>query len=313
MSKNRRGTNLALWPPLPISICYNTHWILSHVDEEDVTATLEHSDRIFEIKLTITNSLLEKTNAWMESFPVLERLCLGSPYPYSAVLPSGFLGGSAVTFRMLRYIVLERVSVPTLPQLLLSSRGLTRLVLGKHVLAGDGFLSPAVLAAALSAAARLEFLHVYLPSNISHKEQGSTDSGLHPPNLAVLPALIHFELQGSSEYLEDLVSRIHAPLLESICVRISQRHAQLLEIPRLTQFISRTERMSSLPFQTSISLERSSFRISHEFGIRAHTCFELMWFVVLARVSHLQTTVSAQVWRGTCKHRGKHPATTISA
>ena len=287
-SKKRRGTTLDLWPPLPISIYYDSPWTPSLEDEQDVITTLEHSDRIFEIKLTISNTLLN-SNVWMESFPTLERLCLSSPpgYHHSTALPSGFLGGSALASRRLRYIVLKRVSIPTLPQLLLSSRGLIHLYLGEDVLTGDGFLSPAVLSAALSAAAQLKSLHVHLPSNIFHEEQGSTDSGLPPPNLVALPALIYFKSDGPDEYLEDLVSRIHAPLLERICVCVPQQHVQPLDIPRLSQFISRTERMSSLPFQTSILLEESGFRISHDFGIRGHICFEFTCDLGLLEVSQV--------------------------
>ena len=265
-------------------------------NEQDIIATLERSDRILNIKLNVSNSLLEKSNVWMESFPALEYLCLRSPHedrqPEPTVLPSGFLGGPTLASRRLRYIELERIYIPTLPQLLLSSRGLIHLYLGKDVLSGDGFLSPAVLSAALSTTARLESLHVHLPYNIFHEEKGSTDSELPPPNLVVLPALTYFKSvgNGSNEYLEDLVARIHAPLLERICVGISYEDARPLDIPQLSQFISRTERMSSLPIQTSISVEEDCFRISHEFEIRGHICFELKcdpWFLQVSQVDHI--------------------------
>jgi len=135
---------------------------------------------------------LGKPNVWTELFPALEHLCLSWPYPDPTVSPSEFLGCPALASRRLRYIDLEGVSLPTLPQLLLSSRDLIRLYLGQDVLTGDGFLSPADLPTALSAAARLELLHVYLPPDMFHKEQeeqGSTDSTLLSSNLVVLPAL----------------------------------------------------------------------------------------------------------------------------
>ena len=289
-SRSQRGTNLDLWPPLPICICYDSPWKPSLEDEQDVITTLEQSDRIFEIKLTISNSLLEKSNVWMESFPALECLCLRSPYHHSTALPSGFLGGSALASRRLRYIILKRVSVPTLPQLLLSSRGLIHLYLGEDALSGDTSLSPAVLTAALSAASRLEFLHVHLPSNIFHEEQESTDSDSPPLNLVVLPALIYLRSVGPNENLEDFFSRIHAPLLEKICVGLPQQYDQPLDIPRLSQFISRTEHMSSLPFQTSISLDENCFTISHEFGIRGHVCVEMtcdLGFLQVSQVDHI--------------------------
>ena len=251
-------------------------------DEQDIIATLEHSDRSFEINLNISNSLLEKSNVWTESFPELEleHLSLRSPSEYfqpeSTVLPSGFLGGPALASRSLRYILLQRITVPTLPQLLLSSRGLTHLFLGKGVLEGGGFHSPAVLSAALSTAVRLESLHLHLPSDMFHEGQESSDSESPPPNLIDLPALTYFESEGrgSNEYLEDLVSRIRAPLLERICVRIPYEH--LRSNLRLSQFISRTKRMSALPIDTSISVEDKSFIISHQFETRGHICFELI-------------------------------------
>jgi hypothetical protein len=281
-SRERLGTTLGLWPPLPICITYDSHDDMPSLeDEQDIIATLEHSDRCLEINLKISNSLSEKSNVWMEPFPELERLCLRSPSEYcqreSTVLPSGFLGGSTLSSRRLRYIVLERISVPTLPHLLLSSCGLVHLFLGKGVLEGDGFHSPAVLSAALSTAARLESLHLHLPSDIFYKAQESADSELHPPNLVDLPALTYFnsEGHGSNEYLEDFVSRIRAPLLEQIYVRIPYEHAR--PNMHLSQFISRTERMSALPSATYIHVEEDYFMISHHFENwgSGHISFEL--------------------------------------
>ena len=223
----------------------------------------------------MSESLLEKPNVWTELFPALEHLCLSWPYPEPTVSPSEFLGCPALAPRRLRCIDLEGVSLPALPQLLLSSRDLIRLYLGQDVLTGDGSLSPADLPTALSAAARLELLHIYLPSNMFHKDEGSTDSMLPPSNLVVLPALTFFESNGSSEYLEDFVSRINAPLLKRIRVNVSREPAQPLDILRPSEFISRTERMSWLPCQTFIFLDKSSTKISHQFRTRGHISFEL--------------------------------------
>lgn len=275
ISSKRCGTTLDLWPPLPISIHSGAHQTLSSKEEQNVISTLRHSDRIFDIDLSISDSLLKKSNLWMKSFSALGRLCLTSPYHQSTVLPREFLGGPTITSRRLRYITFKGVSLPTLPQLLLSSCDLIRLHLGKNVLTGDGFLSPARLATALCTAARLEFLHVHLPSKVFHKDQGSADPMISPPDLVVLPALNYFDLKGSNKYLEDFVSRIHAPALKSIRVDISNKNAERLEFSQLSQFVSRAERMSLLPLQTFIYLKKSGLRISHEFGIRGHLCFEL--------------------------------------
>lgn len=158
----------------------------------------------------------------MEAFSSLKRLCLNPPYGHSTVIPREFLGGPTLASRRLRYIALKGISTPTLPQLLSFSRGLIRLYLGKNVLTDKGYLSPAVLTAALSTAVGLELLHVYLLSKI-HDEQRSTESGLPLPKLVVLPVLTHFELQveGSNKYLEGLASVILGPLRERILLASS--------------------------------------------------------------------------------------------
>ena len=48
-----------------------------------------------------------------------------------------------------------------------------------------------------------------------------------------------------------------------------------MDIPQLSKFIRHTDCLSLLPFHTSIILEKSRFKVSHEFGIRGHICFEL--------------------------------------
>ena len=58
------------------------------------------------------------------------------------------------------------------------------------------------------------------------------------PTRALLPALTDFNFQGVSEYLEDLVARIHAPLLDLLRIRFF--HKLIFDIPQLAQSISRT-------------------------------------------------------------------------
>ena len=65
-----------------------------------------------------------------------------------------------------------------------------------------------------------------------------------PPTRTVLPALTHFEFQGVSEYLEDLVARIDAPLLDSICITFL--HQLIFDISQLAQFMRRTTRFQAL-------------------------------------------------------------------
>jgi len=233
----------------------------------DVVAAFEHSNRIREITLPITidHPFWRLTNEY-KSFLELEHLALSVvyDYPFPIVLPREFLGvGGPTGPRRLRNILLNGLYFPSLPQLLLSSQDLVSLHLGHHTLTCNGFISPEVLSTSLSATTQLEYLHINcLPVNAeSHPELRSIKSSAL--NLVVLPALTHFHFGGFIDYMENLVSWIHAPHLENL--DINSDHKSVLDIPQLSQFISRTERLSSLPFRTCISFKMGYFFIEHHF------------------------------------------------
>jgi F-box-like len=293
MDQRRCVTTLDCWPALPIAICiwHKTDEPLSHKVEDDILAGLKHSDRIHEIILPISSSMLAKSATLVWTFPELERLDISSPDDQFTVLPHGFLGGSTPTSKKLHHITMERISFPTLPQLLMSSRDLVYLSLGPDIFTGEGFIPSDTLASSLSTATRLEFLHIYPPLGLPHKfrqicrrrrrshiltpEQRSTHSGSSFPNLVILPSLVNIDFDGSHDYLEDLVSRIYAPFLLYITVRIHQKGTQPLHLPQLHQFLSRTECLRSLPLQTSIDIFKQHFVISHDFGSPPFGCISL--------------------------------------
>ena len=64
------------------------------------------------------------------------------------------------------------------------------------------------------------------------------DRDLLPPTRTVLPALIHFKYFWVFEYLEDLVARIDAPLLDSIYITSYQQ--VIFDIPQFDRFMRRT-------------------------------------------------------------------------
>ena len=65
-----------------------------------------------------------------------------------------------------------------------------------------------------------------------------------PPTLTVLPALTRYELKGASEYLEEFVARIDAPLLNSISITFF--HQVVFDLPRVAQFMGRITRFQEL-------------------------------------------------------------------
>lgn len=255
------GKTLDCWPELPIALWYPRLVLwrpLAAADEDNVISALKYSDRIREINLTMTSSLLEKLAALVqEPFPALEYLRMGSQEMLgSVVLPDEFLGGSTPK---LRKIDLSGTAFPSLPRLLLSTRDLLSLQLDE--IPDAGYFSPVALATGLGATPQLKSLKVHFLSPTAFQDQESP----HPRLLdrVVLPTLVDFQFRGDSEYLEDLVSRLSAPLLEKIEIAFFDRLA--FDIPQLSQFIELTQRLGSSPNLTSIWLWEHGFSITHDF------------------------------------------------
>jgi hypothetical protein len=219
---------LDVWPPLPIEIQSE-----SGDFGDNIIAALEHSNRVREILLCRIRSPLESlVTVTQEPFPALESLHLGIDWDVcetAPALPDTFLGGYAPRLRSLR---LHRIPFPTVPKLLLSSPDLSYLVLSHTP--HSGYISPEVMVACVAAFPRFAFLEIGFESPASRPDQGAQ----RPPPLtrAVLPALTKFEFRGVSEYLEDLVARIFAPLLDDVKILLFNR--LIFDIQRLAQFIS---------------------------------------------------------------------------
>ena len=259
---------LDCWPAFPIAIRHNTYYAaLYHEDEDDILAGLKHPDRIYEINLPVSYGLLEKSATLAWSFPQLERLEIKSARGHYIELPRGFLGGSTPTSHKLRRIELWKITFPSLPQLLLSNRNLTYLSLNRDVFISEREYIPSdTLASSLSAATQLEFLRVHQSCGISAPKQRSTHSASLSPNLILLPSLVEIDFMGPGGYLEDLVSRIHSPLLRRIRVSIARMGTRPLDLPNLWQLLSRSEYLQSLPLETLIRIEEYGFEIVHDFG-----------------------------------------------
>jgi len=177
--------------------------------------------------------------------------------PPFITLPREFLCGPTPLPR-LRTIFLRYLHLPGLPQLLSSSRGLVSLRLDSHNLIGTGSIAPEDLSTALSSTTKLEHLRITCvkhPLNLR-----SLNSS--PDNLVVLPALTYFHFGDSIEYLENLVSWIHAPHLMNLIV---DDYEDILDVPQLSQFISHTEQLSSLPLPDFHLPDHKVFKIEHHF------------------------------------------------
>jgi hypothetical protein len=245
------------WPTLPIAIWYPNGRLLPE-DEGNVVAALKYPDRICEIDLTVTRSLLSRSFVLLRApFPALERLQLRSHDSMrSLILPTAFLGGAAPR---LRDIHLDSTGFPMLPRVLLSACELVSLRLDNIPI--SGYISPEFFAAGLAVTTRLKHLMISFLPPMSPNPRNAA-SYLH--NRAVLPALTDFEFRGDVDYVESLVSKIDAPALERFAVTLFEQSS--FDIPHLSQFIGRAKALRS-PHQTSIELSDAEITFTHDFQL----------------------------------------------
>ena len=217
---------LAVWPLLPISVWgeNDAKWGV-----DNIIAALEHNDRICQLVLfEISSSQMEKVLAGMQQpFLALKHLRLAAKDDTVAV-PASFLGGSAPR---LQTLVLRWIPFPGLTKLLLSATHLVHLDLWG--IPPSGFFSPESIVTALSVLTSLEKLTIGFKSRRSRPNR-------HPPpqTRTLLPVLNKLRFKGVDGYLEDLVARIDAPLLDNLTITFFNQ--LIFDTAQLTQFISRT-------------------------------------------------------------------------
>jgi hypothetical protein len=220
---------LYIWPVLPIVIS-----TVEMQDADNIIAALEHNDRICRLDLFgCPSSEFEKVlAATQQPFLALTKLALWPRDDETGlVVPSSFLGGYAPQLESLE---LHRISFPGLPNLLLSATHLTNLFLQR--IPHSGYISPKLVVTCLSMLTSLDSLTIEFESPRSCPDRNTRRPP--PPSRTLLPALTFLRFKGVSEYLEDLVVRINAPLLVNFDITFF--HQLIFDTPQLAQFISHT-------------------------------------------------------------------------
>jgi hypothetical protein len=251
--------NLDFWPAFPIVLTVDYYRDLG---EDNILATLEHHDRVSQIAIwNISRSLWEKVLPLMQKpFPILTDLNLRyTPWGWDGrrrpmvssvipVIPDSFLGGSAPRLRKLH---LEYIPFPGFRKLLLSTTGLVHLHLELYEKPDSGYISADSIATCLSTLTRLESLSLRFepPRRRPEWERRRTSSSTR----ALLASLTNFTFKGVGEYLEDIVDRIDAPLLDTLTIRFF--HQPIFDTPRLAQFINRVPRLNTFN-EARMSLSR---------------------------------------------------------
>ena len=245
--------SLDIWPALPIYIyAYQHAQPLPLRGVTNILAALEQHNRVCGIRIDgVPNSLLKRSVA-MKSFPALTDLILSSNDGKAPVLPDSFLGGSAPRLRTLS---LTGIPFPGLGKLLLSTTDLIRLSLSK--IPHSGYISPEAMVASLSTLTKLEVLDLRFRSPRSR----AVRENRHPLSLTrvVLPTLTYLQFRGDSEYLEDIMSRIDAPLLDNMNIIFFNQ--LVFNTPQLRRLISRTGKFKA-PDCASIQFDDDDVTIS---------------------------------------------------
>ena len=237
MERTPARATLDIWPLLPIVVDVGGVW--EEWEESDdwgdnIIAALEHNDRICEILFfQFPTSQSEKVLPEMQQpFPALTSLDLDfigeTPVHLQA---DSFLGGSAPRLQKLR---LRSIPFPGLPKLLFSTTHLVHLELCE--IPPSGYFSPGAMVTALSVLTNLESLVIWFKSPRSRPDWNGRPPT--PQIRTLLPILTELRFKGVDEYLEDLVARIDAPLLDDL--RITFFHQLIFNTAQLTRFISRT-------------------------------------------------------------------------
>jgi hypothetical protein len=231
---------IGIWPPLPIVIGNGEDGSTPEVDDFDgIDAAIVHHNRICKIDLHLTSSKLHRLASVMqEQFPTLTYLKLVSDYSVPrALLPDGFLGGYAPRLQSLKF---EGIVFPVPLKFLLSATNLIHLTLWRTY--HPGCITPDTLVTILAVLTNLKSLTIGSGPILSSIDQESRYSP--PLNRTVLPALIHFELRGASNYVESFMAQIDTPLLDSLCITFF--HPDTFDMPQLAQFMRRTTRFQAL-------------------------------------------------------------------
>ncbi|KAH9081474.1 hypothetical protein EDB83DRAFT_549115 [Lactarius deliciosus] len=238
---------LDCWPAFPIAVKYGGSPTLdppAPEDEDNIVAALARCDRVNSVSLTVTSSLLEKLGTIQEPFSGLQKLVLLSRnIPWSEIPPR--------TFRQaphLRTLHLTRIVLPSLPQLLSSSRDLVDIQLQE--LPNTPYFSSKSFRDDLSGMAQLRSLSLHFLFS-ANRFAVSRPSGKR----VVLPALTRLSFRGDTEYLECFVATVHAPRLRDIKITFLNQHP--FNVSELSRFLNRIEMQRSYRRADILSSKRA--------------------------------------------------------
>ena len=229
---------LANSPPLPLIIDHifkdQDHEITAK-DEEGILLALCHRHRVHRIRLEMSVPNLQRlVTAMDEEFPILEFLYITAPTKQDSnlIIPQTFQTPH------LRHLVLDNVICPITSPLLTPTAGLVTLSLME--IRSCANLRPYDLLQRLALMPQLETLGIDFHSPIPSRDIEIQLQRM-PIIHVTLPNLRWFGFTGVSAYLEALLFRITAPLLEKLQILFFNQLT--FSVPYLLQFIRSAENL----------------------------------------------------------------------
>ena len=244
---------LAHLPPLPLVIDYRNS--ISAEDEENIIPALQQHGRIRHIVLQAPSQILHKLLLPMDGlFARLEHLSVlsTSDQDTNLILPKTLRAPN------LQLLLLRGVSLPTGLSLLTSTVSLVILSL-THIRL-SGYFRPEHLAAHLQHLTQLEELSIGF--SIPIPRPNAEGELLRGPIIRVMvPSLRRLIFRGVGAYLDSLIARISAPLLERLSITLFNQLA--FTLPHLSHFTNTVAGLRQPVANVSFTPEAVSIFIGH--------------------------------------------------
>jgi len=222
-------------PPLPIDIDFRSRNTVE--TGAGVLRAIQKRTRIRRIVLKVSPPTLEKLIATMNKrFPQLEHLSLSSTTrPQEGtklMIPRTFLAPK------LRHLELPCIYLPTGLPLLTFTHALVTLKLAD--IKAPGYFTPDDLVTQLWHIPQVEDVSIGFSTPMP-RPNAEGDLSLPPIALTKLPALRRLDFRGVGAYLESLLPRISAPLLDRFNITLFNQLT--FTLPHLSHFTDATERL----------------------------------------------------------------------
>ena len=226
---------LAHSPPFPLVIdLVDQNRSITAEDEEQIMLALQHRDRVRRIRLLVPAQNLEKFVATIDrEFPILEYLCIGPPI-FNNV---GFVVPETLQAPHLRHLVLFNFCF-ALGYPLFTTAASKLITLSLNFIPPAAYIRPGDFLLCISHMLQLQTLGLSFHSPLPSHDIERQILDMSITTRVTLPNLRWFGFRGAIAYLEALLSRITAPVLERLQVYFFNQLT--ISIPNTHQFLSST-------------------------------------------------------------------------